>query len=114
MKTCPRCNGEKGGDAIMCGPGSRGYGWMPCSFCEGYGFVDSIQMLRYEQGERIRKERCARDVSVREEAARLGITVTELSGIEHGRMPQTAAGYEALARRIEEVPEPPIFGKEAQ
>lgn len=103
MPICPRCNGQKGGKAFMCGPGSCGLAWADCSTCKGSGEVTDIGLLRIKQADKMAADRRQRRATLREEAARLGCGLGEWSRIEHGRKPETLAGALALAKRITEL-----------
>lgn len=103
MLTCPSCNGAGGGEGFICGESSGGYGSIPCSVCKGAGTVTLDTATKYTLGRKMSEERQGRDLSLREEAKRLGISVIDLSDIEHGREPKTDAGRAALERRTEEM-----------
>jgi hypothetical protein len=67
------------------GKRTGGYGSMPCFMCNGTGEVDEGFEARLALGENRRQDRIARGLSLRQEAARLGITAEELCDREHGR-----------------------------
>lgn len=56
-----------------------------CTLCRGSGAITTERAALVAEGERRREDRKARRLSLREEAARLGITPQELSRIENGR-----------------------------
>lgn len=83
---CPDCKGEKRvfahvnrGDG-----GSSGFEWINCLRCKGAGEVPDEQAVWMLEGVKLRTERMARGLSLREEAKRLGISPVELSAIERG------------------------------
>lgn len=91
MVTCPDCGG-KGCYAIVHVSGWRdgsAFGeWRrqpKCALCHGSGKVREHQRQAYEDGQRMREDRKARKLTLREEASRLGITPAELSRREWGR-----------------------------
>ncbi len=85
--TCPDCDGRGSGIACVdCADRSKsGVREIPCPRCAGTGQLTAEQMAAYEAGRKLRNDRVARGVSLREEARRLGITATELSDRENGR-----------------------------
>lgn len=82
---CPRCEGRKGGQALVNRGGDCTLEWVDCHTCGGDGEVSEEQARAIEAGEAMRHDRVERRVSLREEATRLGITPRELSDIEFGR-----------------------------
>jgi hypothetical protein len=54
-----------------------------CDRCKGWGHISNEYVAALAEGERLREDRRARNVSLREEAARLGISPVELSRREH-------------------------------
>lgn len=103
MVTCPSCKGKGGGWGIMCGPGGDRMGSLPCFLCKGAKQITEEHAARYAMGRRMYRERIARRVTVREEAARLGVGFGEWSRLEHGGVPETKEGALALATRLEEM-----------
>ena len=103
MVTCPSCIGQGNSEGFACGPAGGRYTTLPCSVCKGAGSVSIDTASRYTLGRAMAKERNARDMSLREEAKRLGVSVVDLSDIEHGRELKTDAGRVALERRTEEM-----------
>lgn len=59
---------------------------MNCSDCDGFGKITEEHMQRITAGRKLRDDRMARDMSLKEEATRLGISVVQLSNLEHGRV----------------------------
>lgn len=103
MITCPSCIGNGNSEGFACGPAGGRYTTLPCSVCKGAGKVSLETASHYTLGRAMAKERQGRDMSLREEAKRLGIGVVDLSDIEHGREPRTEAGKAALEKRTEEM-----------
>jgi ribosome-binding protein aMBF1 (putative translation factor) len=60
---------------------------VPCTRCGATGQVTAAEAERVAEGQRRAADRKARGLSLRDEAARLGITPIELADIEHARMP---------------------------
>ena len=81
---CPVCEGRKAGEAILCGHGHCQIKTVVCEFCRGTGEVEEQRVMAYQEGRRRRNDRVARGVSLRQEAARLGISAMELGRIERG------------------------------
>lgn len=83
---CPMCKGEKGGQGHVNYGGARPceFKWIACMRCKGTGAVPDEQGPWIEAGMKRRAERLARDMSLWEEAKRLGISAAQLSAIEHG------------------------------
>jgi methylphosphotriester-DNA--protein-cysteine methyltransferase len=82
---CPGCHGR--GQAFMFATHADGRcsaGYQDCLRCKGKGRVPEEQRAWIEDGARIRDARIAAGRSLRQEAARLGITAVELSEIERG------------------------------
>lgn len=100
MVTCPHCSGKGFTEGFVC-PG--GYRQFPCENCQSTGQVAEEYIAQYELARRIRVERISRDLSAREEAARLGCSVHDVIDLEHGREPKTDAGRAAWAKRLEEM-----------
>jgi DnaJ-class molecular chaperone len=86
--TCPGCSGT--GEVYMhvhsSLPGQSGYRMGHCSTCCGSGTVSVVRRVRMAEGARRREDRKVRNLSLREEAKRLGITAKELADIEAGRV----------------------------
>lgn len=68
----------------------RRTGWVEkihCFTCHGAGEISEEHVRLIEEGERLRADRIARGLSLREEAARLGCPPRELSDREQGKIP---------------------------
>jgi hypothetical protein len=87
--TCPECRGKKTLEAVVCGrQHDRSFcrtRRLPCHVCQGTGAITEEHAARIEAGEKMRKDRISRRLSLREEAARLGIDQVTLSHREQGR-----------------------------
>lgn len=85
---CPDCSGEGRVFAhINRGPAGSSFGWLNCIRCKATGVVPDEQAAWIEAGKRMRADRLSRDLSLFEEAKRLGIRSSELSAIERGMRP---------------------------
>lgn len=88
---CPSCKGQKGGMAhINRGDDPHTFEWIDCRICGGAGRVTREHMARIQEGVKLRADRIARDLSLYEEARRLGISTVELSDMETGRLRRSA------------------------
>jgi DnaJ-class molecular chaperone len=87
--TCPECKGEKHHLALAC-PGARLLK-MPCHVCQGSGEVSEEQAQWIIEGERMRKDRRNRGLTLRREAERRGMKPVELSDMEWGRVKPVAS-----------------------
>jgi hypothetical protein len=87
MEICPDCEGRKIISGIGCGANGCKPMTLPCFTCKGIGSISEEQVERIRKGEAMRQDRLARDMSLREEAQRLGIKARELSDLEHGKTP---------------------------
>ena len=76
---CPSCKGEKKLYGIGC-PGFKPIE-MDCPNCDKNG---EIEKEKYEAGQKRKKNRLKRKMTLRKEAQRLGICPAELSQIERG------------------------------
>jgi hypothetical protein len=85
MKICPFCNGAKVIAGIGCGKDGCRVMEVACFDCKGTGQMTEEQLERVAEGRRRQRDRMSRDMTLREEAKRLGISARELSDIEHGR-----------------------------
>lgn len=87
--TCPRCAGRGEHEERVYGirEGQYQCWWHEtlCRQCDGLGFIDVATAARLERGRLLREDRVARRVSLREEAARRGISARQLSDEEWGR-----------------------------
>ncbi len=81
---CPSCDGKGYNVGYAC-PGFR-LVRLDCQVCDG-GNLAAEGDQRLKKGQAMRDDRIARDMSLREEAKRLGISPVELSRIEHGVKP---------------------------
>lgn len=84
--TSPNCDGQKQTYAHVRTSTGGGWRWLKCHTCDGVGTITVEQAHRIAEGERRREDRKSRMMTLREEAARLGISPTELSRIENGRV----------------------------
>lgn len=87
---CPGCSGRGSHAAFVSRTGGVcGYEDMPCRDCGGVGQVTHERrealLDAALKGDALRADRIARRLSLREEAARLGISVVALSDRERGR-----------------------------
>jgi len=80
---CPECHGKGTITALVC-PGGI-IKQEPCTLCDGFGTISDEQIERGENGKKLRQDRLSRNMSLREEAAKIGITPYELSRIERGK-----------------------------
>lgn len=103
MAVCSSCGGKGYNEGFINARLRHYYGQIKCSDCAGTGQVTEEQAERVRASKPIVLDRRARRVSIREEAARLGVDFAEWSRVEHGRMPETEAGAAAWLRRLEEV-----------
>ena len=88
MAVCPYCCGSRESYTVVHYADSRHLptgGWQPCSLCNGTGEVKQEIADKMERAEQRRLARIAKGVSLRGEAATLGITPRELSDLEQGR-----------------------------
>ena len=87
MATCPACTGRKGSVALvmLAGKGCEER-WMACFLCKGEGVVTPEKLSWVQRGHAMTEARQARDMSLFEEAKRLGISRVELSQMEHGQI----------------------------
>lgn len=103
MVVCPSCNGVGGGYGFACGPKGGGVRYLACTACKGAKEITEEHAARCAQGERMRRERLGRNITLRAEASRLGVDIGEWSRIEHGQEPETKAGAAALETRLKEI-----------
>jgi DnaJ-class molecular chaperone len=83
--TCPDCQGRKGGAVHLNTTAGGRWEYQKCPLCAGFGTVHPSLAEKYREGEQLREDRKARGMTLRQEAARLGITAKELSDREGGR-----------------------------
>lgn len=86
-RACPSCGG-KGSVAAFVDTAERGWfdPTLPCPLCKGRGRISEQQAAWLAAGRAHYVARVARRESVLECATRLGIRVSELSAMEHGRV----------------------------
>lgn len=80
---CPRCNGEGKERGFGC-PGFKPIE-INCLDCGGSGEIDAERLRWQEEGEKLRENRKARGITLREEAKRRGLSAVDLSDMEWGR-----------------------------
>lgn len=86
MVPCPRCKGSKGGVGFVTRTtGCDGPEWIDCLLCRGAGAITRVREQQFQRGQRIYDARIAKDWSLREFAAQLGLRPHEASDIENGR-----------------------------
>ena len=85
---CPHCGGRITVTACVDYADQRrsGVQEIACATCQGTGTITPELAQRLEDGKALAQSRKERDLSLREEAQRLGISVRELSDLEHGRL----------------------------
>ena len=81
---CPECRGTKEVGVLVC-PGGI-FKMIDCRMCNGSGEITPEHQARIEAGKKLRADRIARGLSLREEASRLGIDPIDLSHKENGRV----------------------------
>ncbi len=82
---CTRCGGRGWFDAVVNRGGCCEFDSVDCDLCAGTGRISEVLAERIAAGRRRRDDRVARGLTVRQEAARLGITAVQLGQIERGR-----------------------------
>ncbi len=90
---CPRCKGSKTITAshVAYADGSHGYEVpLSCDQCGGAGEVSDEMTEWIRAGEAMRQDRLARQMTLREEAKRRGLTPVELSRMEFGKVKPVA------------------------
>jgi hypothetical protein len=88
LVTCPDCQGTRSRRYLTVGGVANG----PCARCCASGRVTQAEAERVATGRRRYEDRVSRGVSLRDEAARLGLTPRELADIEHARIVRCAHG----------------------
>lgn len=85
---CPHCKGQKESMVFIHRTNECSVEPLRCRTCNGRGRLDAAEMYEYSTKEAKRKERRAYreslDLSMREMAKKLSITMTEYSLYEHG------------------------------
>jgi len=86
MTKCPDCeNGVIIAFHVTYTDGTGEFGKkLPCSRCDGRGYIPTHTLEWIEQGKKMREERRSREVTLRQEAKDRGITMLELSQMERG------------------------------
>lgn len=82
---CPRCTGDGGYCALVHRESGCTEGYLTCSVCHGAGKISDEVQGWIDEGSKHRNERVARDESLRECAARLGVSAAIISAMETGR-----------------------------
>ena len=86
---CPDCDGNGGSQGFVTRTTGCRLEFIQCRTCAGTGEIAADEAAAMEErriaGRALRAERMARDESLGEAAARLGISPMELSAKEHGR-----------------------------
>lgn len=87
---CPECKGKKeivGLFAIRSdGSGCDPCRMFPCHRCKGAGSVPDEMAEWMEAGKRLKEDRLARNMTLRQEAEARELRVSELSDMERGRV----------------------------
>ena len=87
LMRCSTCGGEGTLSGLIKPTRGACYlGTLPCPACEGTGAMGEVQARQMAEGQRRRRDRISRGVSLKEEALRLGISPAALSDLEHGRV----------------------------
>ena len=87
MVLCPGCNGQQRGYGfVMRAGGGCNLEAIGCFDCGGTGEVTQERADWMTEGRRMAEDRQRRDLSLREEARRRGMTAAELSAMENGRV----------------------------
>lgn len=86
---CQRCNGLGTVGPVHINKGDAPHEWrmMRCDGCNGSGYWTAAQAIRARDGEAMRAARVERGETLRMAARRMGITPSQLSAIECGRVP---------------------------
>lgn len=84
---CQRCDGKGTIGPVHINRGDEPHTWemMTCRACAGSGVWTEAQAIAARNGNELRQRRIERGESLRDAAARLGISAVELSSIEQGR-----------------------------
>ena len=83
---CVGCFGDGMISAFVRRAGSCNLERIQCSDCKGSGRLDKTRLEWIKAGEAMFRDRVDRDMSLREEAKRRGMTPRELGDMEHGRV----------------------------
>lgn len=84
MITCPDCKGQRTMNALVQQAGGCRMMTLPCIRCKGSGEIPFAMLRWMVEGYSLRVDRLHRDLTQREEAARLGVSVVVLSQMENG------------------------------
>lgn len=86
---CPVCLGSPKSIAHFNMGENKPHEWreIECDACEGTGRVTQHRMDAITEGKKLRQDRIERNMSLREEAQRLGISPVQLSRRERGYAP---------------------------
>lgn len=95
MRTCPRCNG-RGSSLALVNPG--GMQRLQCFTCGGAGSITEEHEVRIKRGKLLHAHRMDRLEGLYDFAERHGISLTDLSSMEAGRMPFSESIRDELAR----------------
>lgn len=87
MAICRSCkgSGEVFAHVNTASPATHGFQMTKCFACDGSGELSLEQVEAMERGRALRADRVGRGMSLRAEAARLGISAVELSRRERGK-----------------------------
>lgn len=87
---CPICEGRKCTTAFVCGPKTGGVREIPCQTCKATGWLTDGEMgvyrLKKAKHEERRNARLARNLSMREMAKEMRVSLADYSSYEHGRI----------------------------
>jgi hypothetical protein len=98
LMICPNCQGRKTVFGIQhFNSGVADIGEHTCTVCKGTGNVLPEHLRRLEEGERIRRDRLSKGLSISEAAEQLGISISDLSDLEHGRVSKEELGLDTDA-----------------
>lgn len=88
LTPCRYCDGRGYVGPVHVNRGSLGSEWLDrieCTHCGETGQWDEEHVAMYEEGQRHKRDRVMRGETLREAAARLGLTPGQLSSFETGR-----------------------------
>lgn len=84
MIICPNCKGRKTCQSFVTVKGKCSFQEIDCFTCKGAGFITGTHYDRIIKGEAMRLDRINRNLSLRQEAHRLGMKPIELARLERG------------------------------